>query len=113
MNAASRALAHGIATIGAQNRRRIIFSKSSIGVFVLALLVIFSALNIVYVTDINRREFSTLSSLKQSRDDLHITWNQLLLETNTWSARQRVEKIATQNFEMELPKAKNIIIIKS
>ena len=77
----------------------------------LILAVFISALSVVYVQDQNRMLFSELSSLQQKRDAMHVEWGQLLLEESTWSTQARIQRLASSDLQMHLPKQKNIIII--
>ena len=113
MNAAARALAHGIIVSNAPTSvRQLTLSKNSIAVFSLVILIVFSALAVITVADINRITFGDLATLQHNRDDLQTTYGQLLLEENTWSSPARVEAIASQTLGMSQPDQQKVIIIK-
>jgi cell division protein FtsL len=113
MNAAARALAHGIVIASAPTAiRRITISKSNMLFLSLILSIVISALSLITITDNNRIAFGDLATLSQASNDLETKYGQLLLEENTWSAPARVEAIAQQNFGMSQPDPQEVVIIK-
>ncbi len=80
---------------------------------VLMLAVLTSAFAVIYTRDLNRRLFYHLHELHRERDRLHVEWSQLLLEQSTWSTHARVEQIAEDKLHMMIPKAKDVVIIRS
>ncbi len=79
---------------------------------VVGLLVVASALAVVYVSDLNRRLFVRYQA-EQSRDNqLNIEWGQLLLEQSTWAAQARVQAIAQEKLEMVFPTQNETIMVK-
>ena len=80
-------------------------------IFSLLLLVIITAVSIVYVTHQQRNLFISLQQLQQDKDDMIIEWGKLQLEENTWSTTSRIEKVATKELNMQVPKSDNIIFI--
>ena len=113
MNAAARALAHGIGiTTTLTAVRRITLSKNVITIFSLVAVIVISALAVITVADNNRIAFGNLATMQQNRDDLQTTYGQLLLEENTWSSPARVEAIASQTLGMSQPDQHKVIIIK-
>lgn len=81
---------------------------------ILALLVaavLLSALGVIDSRHENRMLFAQLQQLRQRRDQLNIEWGQLLLEQSTWSTHARVEQMATQQLDMQLPAHPQIVVV--
>jgi cell division protein FtsL len=109
MNAAARALAQGSFTTSSV--RPFVLSNQSLGLILLIVAVLASALAVVYVKALDRNLFSDLQTLQQTRDDLRVAAGQLLLEQNTWAAPARVQAIAQQQLGMVVPGAKDVATI--
>ena len=109
MNAAAKALAQGTLTVG--NVRSIVLSRQNMGVFILVVMILASAFAVVYVKDLNRRLFSELDSLRQTRTQLQEEAGQLLLEQNTWATQARIQKIAQERLGMVVPSPQNVIVV--
>jgi cell division protein FtsL len=84
------------------------FSGTSI---LLILLVITSALAVVYVADLNRRLFIDYQNAQTTHNQLYIDWGKLLLEQSTWATQARVQTLAEQKLNMQLPAAMDIVMI--
>lgn len=83
------------------------------GVLLLSvLLVLGSALTVVYTKYLNRNLHIQLQQLQEFRDQLHVEWTQLLLEQGTLGADVRVEKIAQKQLGMIFPTQNEITVIK-
>jgi len=80
-------------------------------VLILLLLILASALGVVYVKHINRMLFVEWQALKAERDTMDIEWGRLQLELSTWAAPSRVESIARTQLNMKIPKADSIRIV--
>ncbi|MFK5983928.1 MAG: cell division protein FtsL [Pseudomonadota bacterium] len=87
------------------HRQRVIVLVLSVAVFV-------SAISVVYVTHYQRKLFVNLQSLQRDEDNMNIEWGKLQLEENTWSTTSRIEKIATQQLDMQVPLSEKIIFIQ-
>lgn len=109
MNAAARALAHG--SFVSVNPRALVLSKQMLGLFLLIIALLASAVAVVYVKSQDRQLFSDLQTLQQTRDDLRVEAGQLLLEQNTLAAPERVQAIAQQQLNMVVPTAKDVVAI--
>lgn len=77
----------------------------------LLLAVMISAMSIVYVTDLNRHQFSELQNLQLAKNDLNTQYGQLLLERNTWAAPARVQQIAENKLNMVLPDPQAVVVV--
>lgn len=109
MNAAARALAEG--SLVKADGGLWTLSSRTLGFILLLIVVLASALTVVYIKSLNRQLFIELQALQQTRDQLHVEWGQLLLEQNTWAAPARIQAVAQQQFNMVIPAAKDIAVI--
>lgn len=73
--------------------------------------VLLSALGVIDARHENRRLFTQLQQLRQQRDQLNVEWGQLLLEQSTWSTHARIEQMATQQLDMQLPAHPKIVVV--
>lgn len=80
-------------------------------IFSLLIAVMISAMAIVYVTDVNRHQFSELQNLQLAKNDLNSQYNQLLLEQNTLSAPARVQQIAQNQLKMIQPTQQSVVVV--
>ncbi len=83
-----------------------------IAVLLLVCAVFISALQVVLVRHKSRILFIELQKLQQQRDVLNISYGQLQLEQSTLAQPNRIEAIASQQFNMIMPSPQDIIIIK-
>jgi len=90
----------------------ILAAKPSMGTLILALIVMFSALAVVYMADVNRRLFIDLQTAQATEMQLHTEWGKLLLEQSTWSTQARIQSIAVQNLGMEVPATDKVVMLK-
>jgi len=79
---------------------------------VMLLLVIGSAIAVIYSKHIGRTEFVVLQKLEQKRDSLNEEWGRLLLEQSTWASPGRVEQQARLRLKMIVPSAEMTVLIK-
>ncbi len=79
---------------------------------VLLLLVLLSALAVVYSKHQSRKLFVELNSLQKTRDAMEVEWGQLQLEQSTWATSGRIEKLARQRLQMTQMEYEKIIIVK-
>jgi cell division protein FtsL len=90
-----------------------VVSRYSLAVVFLLVLLIISALAVVYSSHYSRELFHELKLKKQTRDDLETEWGQLLLEQSALSAHTRVESAADRYLNMMLPESKDIKLVIS
>lgn len=109
MNAAARALAGG--TLAPAGVRIITISSQTLGLILLVIAVLASAVAVVYVKNLDRQLFGDLQSLRQARDSLHVQYGQFLLEQNTLATPARVQAIAQQQLGMSIPATKDINVV--
>jgi cell division protein FtsL len=70
---------------------------------VLALLVLASALAVVYTQHLERERFAELERLKAQQARLETQWGRLQLEQSTWATHGRIERIAREELGLRLP----------
>lgn len=97
--------AAGGVTIGGELRRLLL-------PMLMVVLVLASAIAVIYVTHINRRAFGEYQLLLNARDELETEWGQLLLEQSALASYARVERIATKRLGMRVPKSTDIIMVQ-
>jgi cell division protein FtsL len=71
---------------------------------ILLVLVIFGALSVVTSQHQARKLFVAMQQEKEHARLMEVEWGQLQLEQSTLATPARVEKIATQQLQMRLPK---------
>lgn len=79
----------------------------------LLLMVIACALSVVTSQDKARKLFAELQKEKDCAQQMEVEWGQLQLEQSTWAMPARVEKIAVDKLQMQLPKSQQIQIIRT
>ncbi|HUT40167.1 MAG TPA: cell division protein FtsL [Gammaproteobacteria bacterium] len=82
------------------------------GMLILLLLVIVSAVAVVYAKHQGRKLFVELQVLGKERDFMDIEWGQLQLEQGTLTTQGKVEKIARERLGMASLGADAMVIVK-
>lgn len=78
---------------------------------VLTVLVVVSALCVVYSTYKSRQFFSGLQQAYRVEIQLEEQWGRLLLEQSTWASHVRIEKLAIAKLKMKVPSPTDITVI--
>lgn len=78
----------------------------------LVMLVVASALAVIYSSYEYRRLFHQHQTLVREQDGYRIEWGQLLLEQSAWGSNSRVEKLASDKMEMRAPDPQEIRLIQ-
>lgn len=78
---------------------------------VLWIAVLASAFGVVYSTHITRVNTNILAQEQAKSSELQLQWGRYLLERSTWAAYSRVEKIASDELDMSVPEASEIVIV--
>lgn len=78
---------------------------------VLLLSVLFSALAVIYSTNVYREAFVQLQQTKDSSHELKLHWGQLLLEQASLETPARVQRLAEEKLNMVLPKGKKVYLL--
>ncbi len=68
----------------------------------MGLILLISALTVIYVRHLNRTVFVQQQAVHDQRDELNIEWSKLLLEQATWSVL-RIENKARKELELKVP----------
>lgn len=82
-----------------------------IGLGVMFVLILSSAIGVVLTKHYSRKFFIELQSLEAERDELEIEWGRLQLEQSTWATHGRIEKLAREHLQMQLPKPGAAVIV--
>ena len=86
--------------------------RSSILKGVLLVLLVLGALSVVTSQHKARKLYIALQQEKLQARQMEVEWGQLQLEQSTWAAPARVEKIASGQLQMQLPKKEQIRFIR-
>lgn len=110
MNAAARLIHQGTLS------RSLVFSYlitgRQIAVLCLASLIMISTLSIIYATHSAKLLRTSYQHQLAEQEQLRVQANQLLLERSTLIRQSRVEHIALNKLEMEIPDPKSVVIIR-
>jgi len=79
---------------------------------VFAVVVVVSAMALVYTRHESRKLFIELEQLTTNRDELNIEWGQLQIEQSTWATHARIERVATEDLALTRPGATEIFVIE-
>ncbi len=89
------------------------FNRNAIVLFSLWIVVMISALGVIYSTHVSRQLFNELEGKRRTTAQLHTEWGQYLLEQSTWAAYGRVEDLAISKLNMKLPDQEKIIVVRA
>ena len=78
----------------------------------LALLVIMSALGVIYSSYKSRQLFSDVQQQYAKALQLEEQWGRLLLEQSTWASHVRIEKLAKTKLSMTVPDPSATVVVK-
>jgi cell division protein FtsL len=78
----------------------------------LLVTVVLSALSVVTSQHKARKLFIELQKEKEHAQQMEVEWGQLQLEQSTWAAPARVEQVAVQKLQMQLPKNGQVQFIR-
>lgn len=84
----------------------------TLAVVVLAVLVMVSALSVVYVKYESRKLFIQLQALQSRRDQMNVEWGRLQLEQSTWATHSRIERVARDRLGMVTPSPDSVVIVR-
>jgi|ADKQ01.1.fsa_nt_gi cell division protein FtsL len=80
--------------------------------FLLLLLLVVSAQLVIYSSFEARGHINYLHQLERDRNLMQVEWGQLLLEQSAWASHSRVESLVTEQLNMGVPLAKNIVLVR-
>jgi cell division protein FtsL len=89
----------------------LLWLRVNFSTLILSVLVLSSALSLVYITNAARSLNASYQEALSESDHLRIQWNQLLLEKSTWVVQARVQEIAENKLGMMIPDRKSIMIL--
>ncbi len=78
----------------------------------MTVLVLVSALGVVFTKHQNRKLYAELAALYKQRDTMEVEWGRLQLEQSTWATHGRIEKIARQQLNMRNVDYDKVVIVK-
>ena len=70
-----------------------------------------SSVSLVYVQHLRRGLFMELRSLEQGRDRMDVEWGQLQLESSTWAAQERIERLASKQLQFQVPVPTSVVLV--
>ncbi len=106
----NRASALKRAKVGPVGRIPAAWRRGAVGV--LTVLVIFSALTVIYSAYLYRQLFNQQQQMLQARDQMQVEWGQLLLEQSALAAHSRIEKVVTHKLDMYVPAPNEIVVVR-
>jgi len=74
-------------------------------------MIVWSALSVVKTRHESRKLFVELQAIEKQRDLMAVEWGRLQLEQATWGTYSRIEEVAREKLEMELPVTENINLV--
>jgi cell division protein FtsL len=78
----------------------------------LLVAVVLCALSVVTSQHQARKLYIELQKEKEQSQQMEVEWGQLQLEQSTWAAPARVEQVAVQKLQMQLPKNGQVKFIR-
>lgn len=78
----------------------------------LVVLVMASAIGCIYAKHESRKLFTELQELIAERDRMEVDWGRLQIEQGTWSTYGRVEQVAREKMNMQLPSVGQISLLE-
>ena len=111
MNAAAKVIHQGSLFQGQWVKVK--FSNRLYAQMVLVLLMLLSALAVIYMTNLSRTTCNQLQYATQQGHELELQWGKLLLEQASLVTPARVEKRATDKLHMVLPARQQTYVLHS
>jgi cell division protein FtsL len=78
----------------------------------LVLIIVASAIGVIYSKHQNRMLYVELRELETKRDNLNVDWGRLQLEQSTWATHGRIESAARKRLNMRNIDYAEVVIIK-
>lgn len=78
----------------------------------LLLTALVSGMAVVYTTHQHRMVFHELQQLRGERNELEVAWGQLLIEQSTFGLENRIERLAAEELNMQLPDWSRIVMVR-
>ncbi len=80
-----------------------------IGLLLLAVLV--SSFGVSLAAFETRSQYSVLQKLDKESDQLDSEYEKLLLEQSAWAGYARIDEVAREKLEMQIPKGEQIVVV--
>lgn len=78
----------------------------------LVVLIVVSALAVTWSVHRSRALTGEQQELQAAQDRLRMEWGQLQLEYSTWGSYPRVERLAREELDMQLPGTEDRVVIR-
>jgi len=79
---------------------------------ILFLLVMGSAVGVIFSKHESRKLFVQLQVLQKEKDQMNVEWGRMQLEQSTHATHGRIESLAIKKLGMRLPAADKVVIIR-
>jgi cell division protein FtsL len=83
-----------------------------VGLIALLMVLMTSALAVIYSKNTSRSIFIEIERYERALDQYEVEWGQMQLELSTLAEQNRVERIAKERLKLVLPPHENIIYLK-
>ncbi|MGY0217862.1 cell division protein FtsL [Endozoicomonadaceae bacterium StTr2] len=91
---------------------RILARRTQYTVLVMGMLVIVSAVAVVYTAHVNRVLQNALQTEVGKKNRAQVEWGQLLLQHSTLTSPSRIDRLARERLGMEAPSVADTIVVK-
>jgi cell division protein FtsL len=88
-----------------------LLTRRQIAVLILALMILLSALSIIYVTHTARVLHAAYQHQLVQQTQIQIEHSQLLLERSTWMVQGRIQHLAEQKLGMVTPSNQSVVVV--
>ncbi|PJE80355.1 Cell division protein FtsL [invertebrate metagenome] len=88
-----------------------LFDRKNQMVGILLLLIVISGASVSFTAYKNRQLHNQLKTVQDQRNRAQVEWGRLLLEYSTLTTPARIEKLAMERLNMEMPAAGQIITV--
>lgn len=79
-------------------------------VLLLGLMLLASAIGVVYAKYASRKQFVELQKIQKERDVLEVEWGRLQLELSTQATHERIARDARNKLNMHSPSAAEVVV---
>jgi cell division protein FtsL len=86
--------------------------KESIALVTLLIVLMVSALAVIYSKNYSRSVFIEIERHERALDQYEVEWGQMQLELSTLAEQNRVERIAKERLKLVMPSREKIIYVK-
>ena len=86
-------------------------TKKIVGCLLIVMIMV-TAMGVVYAKHESRKAFAQLQALYTKRDEMDVYWGKLQLEQGAWTTHGRVEQIASSRLGMESPSNITVVVVR-